>query len=347
MLDMKLPSVGVFNAAPGSYADPATVARRILSFMRGADGLSFSGRRVLLNPNSYWLLRPEYAALVVGLATALRRRGATVLPLSGELGSRLLAGPKLPPRLASPSRRQNSHLKLRGHIYELPGLASGTDLLVNIAGLFSEPRAQLAGAIYNTMSLISGRRTDRSFLADLDSRLFNTTLVDIAARITPDLNIVYLPHDPGSAIRGGFAPAQCLVSSDIVAVDTLAATLAGYEPQQIPAIRLAAESGLGIGWIEAIRVDGDYPRQMRLKPLSRAVEDGRANWPEEMSIPLAGSHRHRSLIGFPRTGGRPVSVTYCAGSISPHSLQAVAACVGEVRCDRCPRCLGKCPVMVN
>lgn len=48
-----------------------------------------------------------------------------------------------------------------------------------------------------------------------------------------------------------------LASSDSVAIDAVAAKMMGFDPMTIPYIRMAHESGLGIGRIEEIEVDGE------------------------------------------------------------------------------------------
>jgi hypothetical protein len=48
-----------------------------------------------------------------------------------------------------------------------------------------------------------------------------------------------------------------LASSDMVAIDAVAAKLMGFDPMSLPYIRLAHEAGLGCGKVEDIRVVGD------------------------------------------------------------------------------------------
>jgi len=356
MLGIKLPSVGVFDVRSGDRVVQGTVVRRLLAFVRGTDGITFRGRRILLNSNPRWLTHPVYGGIVSELAAALHRRGATVLragiPGNGEGSSDgVLSGSGLAGEAPEPVRqtvpfdcRKSTRVRLGRQTFRLPKPVFEVDLVVNIAGLFVEPRAGLAGAMYNVLKLLCGNRRGGSVWS-LDPTSFNTTMVDIVSRIIPDLNILVVPGVAKEPASGIGSVAQILVSTDVVAIDTLAASLVGYDPREIPAISLAAESGLGIGWIEAIRLTGDRPRSWA-PTVSTRSED---TWLEQerglffgdhSDVPAVSDYRHAS-------GKRPVRVTYCPGADSSHTLATVAVCVGEVKCDTCRRCVGVCPALLN
>jgi len=348
MQGVNLPSVGVYDVASVDGGLQASAVRRLLTYVRESSSIAFSGRRILLNPNTRWLTRPAYRNLVAGMATALGRRGASVLladrsnllkggeglfPATG--GGNLDAAP--PWQTVEFDRRNCTRLHLGSHIYRLPRMVFEVDLVVNIAGLFIEPRAQLAGAIYNMLELLCGRNRRTCPVWSLDANRFNAAMVDIVSRAVPDLNLLAAPGADGLT--------QVLISTDMVAVDTLAATMAGLDPQEIPAVSLAAESGLGIGWIEAIRLVGDRPRTWL--PVGPVESHGHIKGPD---LPVGRLHTfqaqsetgQRSLASV-----RPVAVTYCNIANSADSLTPTSACVGEDRCDACRRCAKPCPILLN
>lgn len=325
MLRLDLPWVGVFDVASPAGADPADAVGRLLSFVRGAERISFAGRTVLLNVGSNQLRHPDCQDIARDLAAAISRRGAVVLlpehrspATKSKHTSHQGEPPQVPWQRVSLDRRRSRKIHLNSHPYRIPKIIFEVDLVINLACLFEEPRARLAGAIYNMSELLSGSYRRHCPISSLDSASFNTTIVDFIARVVPDLNIVIVPG--GS--RGTF---QLLVSTDAVAADSLAAGLAGLDPQQIPAVQLAAESGLGIGWLEAIRLYGDRPRR-----------------------PAGGSELSGRRLSVERPGDvRPVSVTYCPHVDFGRSLAAVSTCMRDARCSGCRECVGSCPVLVS
>ena len=344
MLRLDLPCVGVFDVASSAGADSADAVARLLSFVRGAERISFSGRTVLLNVGSNQLCHPDCTDIARGLAAAISQRGAVVLlpehrsPETKSKDTSDLKGeePKFPWRRVTLDRRRSRKVHLNSHPYRIPKLIFEVDLVINLACLFEEPRARLAGAIYNMSELLCHSYRRNCPISSLDTVSFNTTIVDFISRVAPDLNIVIVPG--GS--QGTF---QLLVSTDAVAVDSLAAGLAGLDPQQIPAVQLAAESGLGIGWLEAIRLYGDRPR----RPAGdRALKSLQSN--VQTSNPAGGPGLSgHGLSAETFRGIRPVSVTYCPHLDSARSLAAVSTCVRDARCSGCRECVGSCPMLVS
>ncbi len=83
-------------------------------------------------------------------------------------------------------------------------------------------------------------------------------IAGLAASLRPTLNIVDAtrmlvtggPQGPGKVVEHN----TVLVSADMVAIDTYAARLLGYQPQDIPHIGLAAAAGVGESDLSAIKV---------------------------------------------------------------------------------------------
>ncbi len=110
--------------------------------------------------------------------------------------------------------------------------------------------------------------TDRHYC---HSRI-HETLVDLLAiqkEIHPGIYAVMdgttAGNGPGPRTMIPVAKNVMLAGADCVAIDAVAAKLMGFEPMDLPFIRLAHERGLGVGRIEEIEIVGD-------------VEVGRENW---------------------------------------------------------------------
>jgi len=143
---------------------------------------------------------------VTEIAVALGRRGATVLMMDtfrtgesepeastaefaargGEAG--------LSWRMVSFDRLISTTIRPDGQTFRIPELALQVDLVLNIACLFAEPRARLAGAMYNMMGLLCGRNRRDCSILTLDPESLNDAMVDVVSRIVPDLNIVLVPE---------------------------------------------------------------------------------------------------------------------------------------------------------
>jgi len=361
MLDMIFPRVGVFHVRSDDRVVQATAVRRLLSFARGEENLSFSGQRVLLIPDPLWLTLPIYGRLVTEIAVALGRRGATVLMMDtfrtgesepeastaefaargGEAG--------LSWRMVSFDRLISTTIRPDGQTFKLPELASQVDLVLNIACLFAEPRARLAGAMYNMIGLLCGRNRRNCRILTLDPESLNDAMVDVVSRIVPDLNIVLVPEVLRRFDHDVCDRAQLLVSADVVAVDALAASLAGFESQEIPAINLAAESGLGIGWTEAIRLVGDRPLACEAV---LSVRPGVTS-PEKKAESTAGTLCGRvsgsgvSTVSRASIANRSIGVTICPDRDSVLGQASVATCVGGGNCDTCGECEGDCSTLLH
>ncbi|MCP4685366.1 MAG: DUF362 domain-containing protein [bacterium] len=340
---MNLPHVGVFHVRSDDRVVQASVVRKMLSLVREEDGLSFSGRRVLLNSGRRWQSHSFYRSLLAEIAFALGKRGATVLkletPRSGERSLDVaeipgddLGGSGRPPwEELRPAQGKRIGIDPEGRPFRLPRLGADVDLVVNIACLSADPRAHLAGAMYNTIEMLRGGETSL-----LGSESFSEIIVDIVSKTLPDLNVLILPEIRSGAARHTFDRAQILVSTDVVAIDSIAAVLAGHEPQEVPAIRKATESGLGIGWPEAIRLSAQRPSALEAvmpgHTVVRSLEDGEAvdSW-------RPGGTARRT---------NPAD-TCCAVEDTVLWSASVAVCVGEARCDACRQCAGDRSLLPN
>jgi len=94
--------------------------------------------------------------------------------------------------------------------------------------------------------------------------VIHETLVDLLAiqkEIHPGIFVVMdgtiCGSGPGPRTMVPFEKDYVLASSDSVAIDAVAAKMMGFDPMEIPYIRMGHEDGLGVGKVEEIEITGE------------------------------------------------------------------------------------------
>ena len=133
---------------------------------------------------------------------------------------------------------------------------------INMPVLKSHCQAQMTCGLKNQMGLIYAH--DR---AKRHNHQLHQSIVDILSYIQPDFTIV----DAEKVLESGPMPAGRYVKellhdrdlvfggTDTVAVDTVAATILGYDPEEVEHVKLAAEQGYGSAELNQIEIDGTLP----------------------------------------------------------------------------------------
>ncbi|MEM2637565.1 MAG: DUF362 domain-containing protein [Candidatus Korarchaeota archaeon] len=110
-------------------------------------------------------------------------------------------------------------------------------------------------------------------------REFHQKLVDILKLVTPHLTLIdmgIVMEGNGPVIGKPEKVGLYVASTDVVAADATAALIMGYDPEDVPHIRLAHEQGLGVADMNFIDYIGERPRDVRhvvLKPTTNLEED--------------------------------------------------------------------------
>jgi len=144
-------------------------------------------------------------------------------------------------------------------------IAVEADVIVNLPKLKTHSLTIFTGGIknmYGTIPASLRQRYHRDFI-NVDD--FNLMLTDVFAAIRPQLTIM-----DGIVAMEGAGPANgnlrqtniILASQDAVALDTVATSIIGLNPQDIDTIRYCDERGLGVGKLEAIEVTGESIRSV-------------------------------------------------------------------------------------
>jgi len=146
---------------------------------------------------------------------------------------------------------------------DIPELLFGSNLVL-LPTMKTHVAATLAGAFHTLFGVILNEKRRLAF------RRLGEAMVEVLAVAKEILGGMFVVMDGTFAGEG---PGPCrllphaknliLASSDPVALDAFAAHVMGFDPFSIPYIRLAHESGLGVGDISELEVVGDDLRGMR------------------------------------------------------------------------------------
>jgi len=318
-----------------SYEQPLVDAavRRAADLLGGMGQFVRAGERIVLKPNVLYGAAPEkcittHPSILTATARLALAQGATVT--YGDSSAVLSPGHNL--RRAGLSAAGEA-LGLRQADFETPVsvvhpkallahqlvLAKGAleaDGLVSLAKLKTHNLTRLTGAVKNQYGCVPGMAKGRYHAQYPDVRDFCKLLVDITTRLRPRLYVMDAVmamegNGPGSGQPRNLG--VILVSSDPVALDTVACRLVDMPPECVPTIALGEQAGLGTAQWENITLTGDP-----LDPLIDRQFDAVRLPP----VPLGRGRVRRALKEL----------------LTPRPV------IRAVRCVRCGRCVDVCPV---
>lgn len=354
MEDVLLPLVGLveFNSEDDTVQHESL--SRLFELVGGLEKYVKSGQTVLLKPHLAELSRKSHLALVASVACQVTRLGARVqigdspwlVRTSVEAhwektGLKGLASEN-DWELVNFEKAQLQSIALDTHMYHLPVPVMEADLVINIAPSLRDHRARMAGAMFNLLGTIPGDKSGQLPAGLAGSERFNQAVVDILAIVSPGLNIVDMyVNDTDLSNKDNYLR-RILASRDAVALDMVVAMLVGLQPQEVPAIGMAAEAGLGVGWPDSIRLVGDRGKPWPFSALKAFKSGGRAGLPEKLKtfIEMVLPHRPDMDHGICKTCGKYVDCCP-VGAIAPRSTGTAVHFYPDL-CIKCWHCRHTC-----
>lgn len=263
----------IFGAKPGETDydlvaikgdDPVAMFDKAIESLGGMQKYVKSGQTVVVKPNIGWDASPERAAntnpeLVGRIVESCIEAGAKdvyvfdntcnewkncytnsgIEKLVKDAGGKMVPG----------------NTESYYHPVDVPGgkslknakvheLILDSDVFINVPVLKSHSSAKLTIAMKNLMGVV----WDRRYWHKND---LHQCIADYATHRPPDLNIVdayrvMKQNGPrGVSVDDVVMKNSLLISKDIVAVDAAAAKVFGFEPEEIPYIKIADEMGIG------------------------------------------------------------------------------------------------------
>lgn len=236
-----------------------------------------------------------------------------------------------------------------GEKIKLASIIDNVDLIISLPKLKNHELVYFTGAVKNTMGLIPGFSKAKQHALHQNRLSFSRFLVDLNKTIMPHFFIM-----DGIMAMEGAGPGQgtpkrmdvLIGSSNPVALDVIATTIAGYDPADIPTNAIAIERGLWLKDTDDIEYDGPALEIITKKEFKRIPVTRNKN----ISLKFL-SNRIRILRKLER---RPVFIhSNCTGclecikicpvnAIAMHAVKPNHVVLTDEKCIRCFCCSEVC-----
>jgi uncharacterized protein (DUF362 family)/Pyruvate/2-oxoacid:ferredoxin oxidoreductase delta subunit len=283
---LNIPKTKVAVLSCSSY-DPAILQIKIaeaLNLLGGLDKYVRPGMKVLLKPNLLSAKEPSRAItthpeIVAAVAREVRKLGADVKvgdsPGGAKRGVRrvwentgmLAMAEREKIELVNFEAGGVVRFKVRDRQYFLAKEAVEADLIINLPKLKTHILTLMTGGVKNMFGLIPGFRKGEYHKEAPRPDDFAQIVVDILSLRPPALTIldaILSMEGDGPSSGSPRWTNLILASPDPVAVDAVASEIIGLIPNQVPTTRIASDSGLGIGWAEALEILGENLNEVRI-----------------------------------------------------------------------------------
>ena len=134
------------------------------------------------------------------------------------------------------------------------------DILISVCKLKTHALCRYTGAVKNLFGVIPGMEKASMHLRYPDNEDFNHMLLDLCETVKPQLNFIDgIMAMEGNGPSGGtprFAGVT-LASDNPYEIDLAAAAIIGYEPDEVPTIKLAAKRDLCTDKIDKLCIKGE------------------------------------------------------------------------------------------
>jgi uncharacterized protein (DUF362 family)/NAD-dependent dihydropyrimidine dehydrogenase PreA subunit len=159
----------------------------------------------------------------------------------------------------------------------IPEILRDFDTFVTLPKLKTHPLTQITGAVKNQMGLLPGALKPAVHRIAPTPEALAQAILDINMAIPFQLAVMdgILALEGGGSMKG--RPRELgivLASKDLVAIDAVAARIAGIDPEKLVTVREGKERGLGEGSIEMIDIKGEIPL---VDPFELPPRDWRVN----------------------------------------------------------------------
>ena len=323
--------------AQTDYSDVEKAIGEALELLGGLTPFIHAGQKVLIKPNLLNMKGGES-----GMTTDYRVTSALV-KMAGEQGAEVVVGDSSGMRFHGASERVIRETGTRkaceaagaevvsfdsaiSHRVIIPGgrvlkecyIAAPVleaDVLITVPKFKSHALTKFTGAVKNQLGCLPGGQKTIAHRIGSTPELFAQLLVDLYTFIKPQLAVMDAVIGIGGLWRPSdrLKPGLILAGEDPVAVDAVAVRIGGYDPKDIPTLRIAHERGLGVAHLNDIEVIGTKIEELE-------------------SVPLV-SHRMAS--------------NFCGHLFSTLSQLVISKqnpVVHPEKCTGCSHCLEVCPV---
>lgn len=157
--------------------------------------------------------------------------------------------------------------KINGEEFYFASSVLKADVIINLPKFKTHGFTLYTGCIKNLYGTLPGLQKAAFHKKYPHPKNFSRILVDIFEFVKPSLHIIdgiVGMEGEGPATGGKRNTGLILAGEDGVALDAVAAHIMGFKPNEIDAVRIASERGLGINRIEDIRIVGEKLEDVKI-----------------------------------------------------------------------------------
>jgi uncharacterized protein (DUF362 family)/ferredoxin len=320
------------NSYEQSVVDEA-VARGI-GLLGGAGCFARAGEKILFKPNVLWATDPAkcvitHPSILHAAGAAFASTGAALqygdspagilssLPTLKKCGyDEALAGLKVVPVSFDNGMEREFSQGISSKRLQIAQAVVDADGVINLPKLKTHGLTRMTGAVKNLFGCVPGLTKGNYHTRFCDVVDFAQLLADIAAFVRPRLHLLdAIEAMEGNGPQSG-TPKKLgvlLVSTDPVALDTIACRIIHLDPDFVPTIAAGVKAGLGTGDMQQIELLGD-----ELEPVVDRTFVAVRMPPAR--VPANGIVRGIRRFFLPR----PV--------------------ISRTKCTKCGRCVSACPL---
>jgi uncharacterized protein (DUF362 family)/Pyruvate/2-oxoacid:ferredoxin oxidoreductase delta subunit len=245
--------------------------------------------------------------------------------------------------------RNPAEKHLRKGTIRIASIVNKIDLIISMPKLKNHELVYFTGAIKNTLGLVPGFSKAKQHALHHDRIAFSSFLVDLNESVTPHFFLmdgIMGMEGPGPGQGIPVKTGVLLGSSNPVALDIIASTIADYDPMDIPTTGIALKRGRWLKDPDEIVFDGPELKTLIKKDFRKIPISGNEN----ISIKFL-KNRIRFLKKLER---RPVFIhencTGClecikicpANAIKMHQVKKNHVVLTDTKCIRCFCCSEVC-----
>ncbi len=245
--------------------------------------------------------------------------------------------------------RNPAEKPLRKGAIKIASIVNEVDLIISMPKLKNHELVYFTGAIKNTLGLVPGFSKAKQHALHHDRISFSSFLVDLTESVTPHFSLmdgIMGMEGPGPGQGFPVRTGVLLGSSNPVALDIIASTIAGYDPLDIPTTAIALKRGRWLKNPDDIIFDGPDLKTLIKNDFKKIPVSGNEN----ISIKFL-KNRIRFLKKLER---RPVFIhENCTGclscikicptnAITMHSEKKNHVVLKDAKCIRCYCCSEVC-----
>ena len=162
----------------------------------------------------------------------------------------------------------------------IPSIVKDVDLIISLPKFKNHELVFFTGAVKNTLGLVPGFAKAKQHAIYQDRDKFSEFLVDLNESVLPQFFLmdgIVGMEGPGPGQGSPVKMGILIGSSNPVALDVIATTLAGYDPLIIPTNSAAIRRGKWLKDVKEIIYDGPATESLIKKDFIRISESGRKN----------------------------------------------------------------------